>query len=255
MTPSLKFLSLVAPFLLLAQNVSATPSWNNLASRQDEEKPFFLRIMPLGASITAGYGTDPQNGYRKDLRDLLTGRGWPVNMVGSLEDGDFDDNQHEGHSGYVVDQMIGVSDLSIDQQPNVVLINCGTNDADPSNDQDIPATPDRMRDVLNHLYDNISNVTIVLSTLVPRLDDNDENVQTINDGYRDLVDELAGAGSKLLLAEFNNGLLDTSTEYFDDVHPNEEGQAKLAGVWDDVLAQAEDNQFLTAPNDTGVPDE
>lgn len=45
---------------------------------------FYLRIMPLGASITKGDQASPGvngNGYRKPLRDQLRFDGWQVNMV------------------------------------------------------------------------------------------------------------------------------------------------------------------------------
>jgi hypothetical protein len=50
-------------------------------------KPFYLRVMPLGASITQGYDSTDGNGYRKWLREELRYQGWPVNMVGSKQDG------------------------------------------------------------------------------------------------------------------------------------------------------------------------
>jgi hypothetical protein len=53
---------------------------------------FTLRIMPLGASITQGYKSSDNNGYRKALREQLRHVGWPVNMVGSLSDGTMHDN-------------------------------------------------------------------------------------------------------------------------------------------------------------------
>lgn len=53
---------------------------------------FTLRIMPLGASITQGYLSSDNNGYRKLLREQLRYSGWPVNMVGSLADGTMLDN-------------------------------------------------------------------------------------------------------------------------------------------------------------------
>lgn len=58
---------------------------------------FYLRIMPLGASITAGSVVDkvekpPKNGYRKPLRDKLRHEGWDVNMVGNFHDGPMNDN-------------------------------------------------------------------------------------------------------------------------------------------------------------------
>ena len=53
---------------------------NNLLPRQEK---WPLRIMPLGASITAGHASTPEDGYRKKLRTLLRYTGHPVNMVGS----------------------------------------------------------------------------------------------------------------------------------------------------------------------------
>jgi hypothetical protein len=50
-------------------------------------KPFFLRVMPLGASVTQGVASTDGNGYRKWLREELRYQGWPVNMVGSKQDG------------------------------------------------------------------------------------------------------------------------------------------------------------------------
>lgn len=64
--------------------------------RRAEPQDFYLRIMPLGASITAGNpaapGDDENNGYRKNLRDKLRFDGWKVNMVGRLNRGNMADN-------------------------------------------------------------------------------------------------------------------------------------------------------------------
>jgi hypothetical protein len=54
----------------LADNKKASPEW--------------LRIMPLGASITAGIHSTPEDGYRKALRDHLISLGHQINMVGSM---------------------------------------------------------------------------------------------------------------------------------------------------------------------------
>lgn len=62
-------------------------------SRHAED--FYLRIMPLGASITKGDPTAPGthgNSYRKAVRDKLCSEGWQVNMVGSQPFGDMVDN-------------------------------------------------------------------------------------------------------------------------------------------------------------------
>ena len=48
---------------------------------------FYLRVMPLGASITQGIASSDGNGYREWLRSQLRYEGWKVNMVGSKMDG------------------------------------------------------------------------------------------------------------------------------------------------------------------------
>jgi hypothetical protein len=55
-------------------------------------KDFYLRVMPLGASITQGYKSSDGNGYRKWLRAQLRYKGWKVNMVGSQKDGTMADS-------------------------------------------------------------------------------------------------------------------------------------------------------------------
>lgn len=54
-------------------------------------KDFYLRIMPLGASITEGVRSTDGNGYRKWLRQQLRWKGWKVNMVGSKRNGNMAD--------------------------------------------------------------------------------------------------------------------------------------------------------------------
>jgi hypothetical protein len=75
-----------------------------LVNRQAKDKPL-LRLLPLGASITRGTNSNPVNGYRKNLRDELRFLGYPVNMVGCMAEGDFNDNQHEGHPGWFISQV------------------------------------------------------------------------------------------------------------------------------------------------------
>lgn len=56
---------------------------------------FLLRIMPLGASITLGYGSSDHNGYRKVLRQQLRYAGWQVDMIGSRRNGTMHNNVSE----------------------------------------------------------------------------------------------------------------------------------------------------------------
>lgn len=66
-----------------------TPDVNN--NLTTPARQFYLRILPLGASITWGTGSTTGNGYRKPLRDQLRFDGWNVNMVGSRAGGSMND--------------------------------------------------------------------------------------------------------------------------------------------------------------------
>lgn len=80
--------------LMLAGN----ETWTNHPDNEDtfgndthifkkRAEDLYLRILPLGASITRGVPSSDNNGYRKALREQLRFEGWEVNMVGSKQDG------------------------------------------------------------------------------------------------------------------------------------------------------------------------
>jgi hypothetical protein len=52
-------------------NLGNTTLGDALSSLQKHADTFFLRIMPLGASITQGMGSSDETGYRKYLRQQL----------------------------------------------------------------------------------------------------------------------------------------------------------------------------------------
>jgi hypothetical protein len=72
-------------------NLTATVDQGSELDRR-AAKDFYLRVMPLGASITQGYKSSDGNGYRKWLRAQLRFSGWKVNMVGSERDGTMADS-------------------------------------------------------------------------------------------------------------------------------------------------------------------
>lgn len=95
-----------SPLLFGSNNVTEVDLFTSDAVTPNEDSSFifarqsagnfYLRIMPLGASITRGSNDHPDlrgRGYRKFLRDKLRILGWKVNMVGSFRNGEqFSDN-------------------------------------------------------------------------------------------------------------------------------------------------------------------
>ncbi|RYP85137.1 hypothetical protein DL769_001041 [Monosporascus sp. CRB-8-3] len=209
---------------------------------------FYLRIMPLGASITRGDPGDPElegRGYRKYLRDRLRVRGWKVNMVGSQRWGSrFNDNDNEGWPGFVVGPEDGTGDNAVHAKaksavpkykPNLVLLNCGTNDAVQNNDLDNVGK--RMEAMLKTVFDSSPGVVVILSTLVPSRD-HDAKVTYINEQYRALVRKFLNDGYKIQLADMHDGFI-TLDEIWDGTHPTAIGALRMASVWDLAIQEVE----------------
>ncbi|GAM34923.1 hypothetical protein TCE0_015r02825 [Talaromyces pinophilus] len=220
---------------------------SSLAPRDAEY--FTLRVMPLGASITQGYLSSDNNGYRKVLREQLRYSGWPVNTVGSLADGTMLDNNHEGHGGYRIDQVTAVVENNISEMPNLILLNVGTNDALQNYDTDNAG--ERLDSLLTFLYGAISNTTIIMSTLLPNTVEPDL-VSNINEQYHDVYDNREAAGDRIVLADMYTFL--TTDDLQDGTHPTDYGYEKMASVWWAAIQTALGNNYLSAPIDTGVSD-
>ncbi|KAH9211550.1 hypothetical protein DL95DRAFT_427087 [Leptodontidium sp. 2 PMI_412] len=169
------------------------------------DKPFYLRIAPLGASISNGYLSTDGNGYRKYLRDQLRFEGWPVNMAGSLNTGTMKDNGNEGHLGWTI------------QQPNLVLINVGANNA--GQNSGISTSSGLYIDLLDKLWAGIPGATVILSTLLPNKNANtNARAVAINEQIRTTVaSHSAGLNKRVerngwLIAPANAGFSDAATE-------------------------------------------
>lgn len=215
-----------------------------------EAGDFFLRVMPLGASITAGQGSEDDNGYRKFLRDALRADGWKVNMVGNKDYGDMKDNQAAAVPGFTIDQVHGLANDSIKYQPNLVLINAGTNDM--VQNKDLGNAPKRMENLLDHLYSSIPGVTVLLSTLLPSNDDDlGQRTPAYNQALRDIVVKRNEAGQSIVLADMSDGRIDPNT-LPDDIHPDDSGYQIMSDIWLEAFEKA---TAVQAPNDTEWPDE
>ncbi|KAH8891447.1 hypothetical protein GQ53DRAFT_865088 [Thozetella sp. PMI_491] len=206
---------------------------------------FYLRIMPLGASIVWGQASTDGNGFRKYVRDQLRVSGWNVNMVGSVSSGNMHDNQNEGHSGWVITQVQDAAKGSIWMHPNVILINVGTNDCrgniDPGN------AGARLKTLIDYLFSAVPSTTIIYSTLIPS-PDFDACMQNVNSQYRALLDQYQG--KRIALADMH-AFLTMNDISGDGTHPNDYGYKKMAAVWWDAFQKV---QSVVQPPDNAVDD-
>ncbi|KAG9249745.1 uncharacterized protein F5Z01DRAFT_631089, partial [Emericellopsis atlantica] len=246
-------------------NTAVLPDLGNHLSRRADPGDFYLRIMPLGASITAGdfSPSNEKNGYRKFTRDKLRSDGWDVNMVGNFNSGSMSDNDHEGVSGDRVDQVEDRARGSCRVWlPNVVLINAGTNDANQNFDVD--RTGLRMQELINTIIAEVPDAVIVLSTLLPTNNqDAQARVNRINDQYRQVHREFVPVNEdgqeepnpsiKVVLADMASFL--TLDDIHDGIHPDVEGEKKMAAVWVWAINYANDKGWITEPTDSGKFDD
>ncbi|KAH7311059.1 putative esterase [Rhexocercosporidium sp. MPI-PUGE-AT-0058] len=217
-------------------------------------KPFYLRIAPLGASISNGYLSTDGNGYRKYLRDQLRFDGWPVNMVGSINTGSMKDNENEGHLGWTIQQ---VTDSALPNiitlQPNLVLINVGANNAGQNNG--ISTAAGLYIELLDKLWAGIPGATVILSTLLPNKNsDTNAGAVAINEQIRTTVaSHYVGLNKRFAIADMNDGFI-TVADLNDETHPLDSGYKKMASVWWAAIQRAERNGWLIAPANAGFSD-
>ncbi|KAH7316977.1 SGNH hydrolase-type esterase domain-containing protein [Stachybotrys elegans] len=209
-------------------------------------KDFYLRIMPLGASITRGQGSTDGNGYRKALRQQLRWKGWKVNMVGSRQDGNMNDSDNEGWAGYVINSVYNEFKKSAHLKPNLVLVNAGTNDCGDNGDGS--NTRRDMKAMLDGIFSSIDGVTIILSTLLPK-GTNNGCASFVSEQYRSLVQN-DFAGRRIGLADINSVL--PSSTLIDGTHPTNEGYRLFASVWWDAISKMEN--VFQPPLDNGQDD-
>jgi len=226
-----------------------------------------IRIMPLGDSITHGYvgiyGTPNSNqlpainqlgGYRDDLWYKLQDLGLSVDFVGSQSHGPdgFPDKQHEGHAGQTIgwirDRVNGFIGA---QNPDVILLKIGTNDADSNSN-----SGEGMAWNLHLLLDEILNGAdgtagtpddfqgkLLVASVAPIHPDYPNaaripSVETYNSLIPNVISWKQAAGKPVYFVDINSSLIApddlASLDVDNGLHPNDQGYSKMAQTWYDA---------------------
>jgi lysophospholipase L1-like esterase len=187
--------------------------------------------LPFGDSITYGLGF--AGSYRVELFDKATMAGQHITFLGSLMNGPAMvagmtfPKQNEGHSGWKIDQMLPLIPMpALQVIPDVILVMIGTNDV-VQNDN-LTNAPMRLGALLDKLIGAAPNALIVVATLTP-LSSGSSGVQTYNAALPAVIKQRADAGKHVQLVDMFTGF--PSSELADGVHPNQQGSARMAGVW------------------------
>jgi len=201
------------------------------------------RIMPLGDSITRGwYGSSYAWGYRRPLYVSLTNGGYEFDFVGSKADGSFPDPNHEGHDGWRADEILNgrpsygkLENWLIAHQPDVVLLHIGTNDVTQGN-QDANEVNSILNVIDSYEAGHHKEVTVILALIINRRIDSPLTKRSQTTQFNRDVNDMAlnriANGDDIIIADMESALnYNIGVDMADEVHPNDNGYAKMANVW------------------------
>ncbi|MGC4037055.1 MAG: GDSL-type esterase/lipase family protein [Chitinophagaceae bacterium] len=213
-------------------------------------------ILCLGNSITNG--TSKYNSYRRSLWQLLHAANYNFDFVGSwskhhmggdVPDPDFD-MDHDGHSGWRFDDIFHAPSWDSARgniyewlkvyKPDIVLMELGTNDVFQCR-----TVADMVKD-LNQLITLLraknNDVKIFLAQIPPLgkqwaqkklcgdSTDYDNAIQNLNKAFAEFADKNTNKQSPVVLVDQYSDI-NTDTEMYDDIHPNEKGERIMAEKW------------------------
>ncbi|MFS8200836.1 ricin-type beta-trefoil lectin domain protein [Streptomyces sp. CWNU-52B] len=235
--------------LIGAPTVAAAASTAGPASAAAPAATSDLRVMPMGDSITWGAGSSTGNGYRLPLRDGLTAAGYTVDFVGSLQNGSMADPDNEGHSGWRIDQVAGVTDSVLaTYRPNVVTLMIGTNDLNQN--YQVATAPDRLRALVDRITADLPDVTVLLASLIVSTHSVEEPLRpAFNRQVPEIVEAAQAQGKHVGYVDMG-GL--TTADLADSLHPNDSGHQKMADAFDAGIRAADAAGWIAAPGPSGV---
>jgi hypothetical protein len=113
---------------------------------------------------------------------------------------------------------------------------------------------DRMRALIERVFTEVKNTTVVLATLPPTRDpSNEPYITAANAGFKDLANELEEKGRKIELVDMYTPRLHPE-DYSDSIHFKPSGYAKLAAMFAKGFSRVEAKGWLAPPVDTHIPD-
>lgn len=190
-------------------------------------------ILPLGDSITHGFGSSDDAGYRSPLFKLIVAANQNVNFIGSLSNGPSNvsnktfPKKHEGHDGISISGITGwvPPAKAFPSTPHIILLHIGTNDMTSN------ANPTTAANQLSTLITNLVNAApdalIVVAKIVP-LGYNNSNYGTYISKIGDVVKTFEG--KHVVLVDMST-LPSSDIKGNGDVHPTDKGYSDMANLW------------------------
>src|SRR5262252_8227497 len=200
------------------------------------------KILPLGDSITHGFASTDDGGYRSQLFKLIVAANQKVTFTGSLANGPAQvsgqtfPRMHEGHDGWTIDPGFstfgagGISSLvpspALDGKPHIVLLHIGTND---TNFMDTANMSTRLESLLDKIAQSSPSSLIVLAQITP-LGYTSAALTAYNAKIPGIIQSHAAKGQHIVGVDMSKMPVPADIGS-DNVHPNDQGYAYMANVW------------------------
>ena len=210
------------------------------AGTLDVTKTRFLKILPLGDSITYG-SPDPNGGYRSRLTSVLASGGFNAKLVGSYTENSAGMTvpSHEGWPGRTIENIRdGVVDRAVGTyQPDVVLLMIGTNNLawGDKNQSDVDNSLTAYDALITRIFTSAPNTNLIVSPILPMNAKNSNGsskqplVDNFNTALHAKVTALAGAGKRISWAAAMSAI--TVGQLGDGVHPTSATYQVLGDAW------------------------
>ncbi|WP_225848627.1 FG-GAP-like repeat-containing protein [Streptomyces sp. HPF1205] len=194
-----------------------------------------LRVMPLGDSITVGTGSATWSSYRLPLWNLVGAQSrYTVRYVGSQAGGQLPDLSHEGHSGYMIDDIrAGIDQWIGAAHPDVVLLHIGVNDLDRGTDPTHAA--DRLKTLVDQIFADEPGVAVIMEGVIPTTQGLQVPPSEYNSRAWQLQSVEAQAGHTF---RYVDAPALTPSQMYDRLHPNDSGYSLMARAFYTSLDQA-----------------
>jgi len=192
-------------------------------------------ILPLGDSITHGFGSSDDAGYRSALFKLIVAANQNVTFIGSRSNGpmsvsgkDFP-KSHEGWDGQTVTQITGKvpPNAAFSKTPHIVLLHVGTNDL--TNKADPNTTAQQLDTLISNLVQAAPDALVAVAKIVP-LGYNENNYTPYTSKIVDIVKSHASKNQHVVLVDMST-LPTSDIKGNGDVHPTDKGYADMANLW------------------------
>ena len=189
--------------------------------------------MPLGDSITHGFSSTDDAGYRSALFKLTVAANQNVTFIGSLMNGPTTVSgktfvrNHEGHDGFTVTQITGLVPpaKSFSTTPHIILLHAGTNDM--TSNADPTTTANQLSTLITNLVNAAPEALVVVAKIIP-LGYSNTNYNSYITKIPDVVK--AHSSGHVIMVDMST-LPSSDIRGNGNVHPTDQGYADMANLW------------------------